>query len=334
MSTGILVVEDSGCIEIVNDAALHAFGVTRLEHLKDLDSVQANTSGILNNLKYDSGNIIQYRKDGQHEIPLLIRVSLLHLEEKDLRLYAIQNIKTQLEANEIEAWQKMTRVLSHEISNSVTPISTLGAGIRRKLARGQRDSEGRLVLNRSVANDLIQSAELIKQRGDRLVEFMEHYKSFSRLPEPVPEKLELKSFFENLHLLFSDEFRRLGIEFEFETATPSLRILADPKLFEQAFINLIKNAMDALAEQEDGIVKLKAYREMHRNVVLEVSDNGPGIPEEIQSQVFIPFFTTKPGGSGIGMSLVRKIILTSGGNIQLHSTPRSGTKIVITLPEY
>lgn len=334
MSTGILVTEESGRVEIINDAALQAFGVNHMDNMAELDSQQSGLSGELSGLKYESGNVIHFRRNGTDTTPLLVRVSRLLLEGKELRLYAIQNIKTQLEANEIESWQKMTRVLSHEISNSVTPISTLGAGIHRKLSQGKRDHEGRLVIGKAAVSDLLKSSELIEQRGNSLVEFMEHYKHFSRLPDPVPVKLGVQGFFEKLDLIFSEDLKTLGIRFEHESDPQDLSIRADPKLLEQAFINLIRNAADALEDRKEGFIRLKAYRGSHRKVFLEISDNGPGIPEEIRSQVFIPFFTTKPGGSGIGMSIVRKIILSSGGSVYFQSEPDRGTKFVVKMPEY
>jgi two-component system nitrogen regulation sensor histidine kinase NtrY len=332
MSTGILVADTDGKVEIVNSEALKVFRLPRLNHLTELDQVDPVFTQALVGLKYDSGNILHLKNEEGEKLPLLVRVSLLKLEEKTLRIYSIQNIKTELEANEINSWQKMTRVLSHEISNSLTPISTLGAGIHRKLSQGLRDKKGGLVLNPEAADDLIKSAELIEQRGNNLVEFMEQYKSFSRLPEPVLQKVGVESFFESLNLFFKEDMTNYCIDFKVDLADKTLCIHADPKLFEQAFINLIRNAMEALKDQEAGVIELKAGTDADRKVALSISDNGPGIPVEIQSQIFIPFFTTKRGGSGIGLSLVRKVVSMSGGSITFQSEPGGGTKFYISMP--
>jgi len=249
-----------------------------------------------------------------------------------LRIYTIQNIKTQLEASEIESWQKMTRVLSHEISNSVTPISTLGAGIHRKLTQGERVQEGGLFLNTDTAFDLLKSAELIEQRGNHLVEFMEHYKSFARLPEPEPEKVEIKSFFDSLILFFNEDIIKRGIKLNVEPGDSHLCIHADPRLIEQTFINLIRNAMDAIGDKDYGLIELKAGEVGERKVILEISDNGQGIDPDILSQIFIPFYTTKRGGSGIGLSIVKKVVSMSGGTITYQSEVGQGTVFRITLP--
>ncbi len=333
MSTGILAADAGGMIEIVNSEALKIFRLPRLNNLTELDQIDPIFAQALVGLKYDSGNILHLKNEEGEELPLLVRVSLLKLEEKTLRIYSIQNIKTELEANEINSWQKMTRVLSHEISNSLTPISTLGAGIHRKLSQGLRDKKGGLVLNPDAADDLIKSAELIEQRGNNLVEFMEQYKSFSRLPEPVLQKVEVESFFESLNLFFKEDMTNYGIDFKVDLADTTLCIHADSKLFEQAFINLIRNATEALKDQESGVIELKAGMDVDRKVALSISDNGPGIPVEIQSQIFIPFFTTKRGGSGIGLSLVRKVVSMSGGSITFQSEPGGGTTFHISLPE-
>jgi two-component system nitrogen regulation sensor histidine kinase NtrY len=333
LSTGILVADTDGKVEIVNSEALKVFKLSRLNHLTELDQVDPVFTQALVELKYDSGNILHLKNEEGEKLPLLVRVSLLKLEEKTLRIYSIQNIKTELEANEINSWQKMTRVLSHEISNSLTPISTLGAGIHRKLSQGLRDKKGGLVLNPDAADDLIKSAELIEQRGNNLVEFMEKYKSFSRLPEPVLQKVEVESFFESLNLFFNEDMTNYGIDFKVDLADTTLCIHADSKLFEQAFINLIRNATEALKDQESGVIELKAGTDADRNVALSISDNGPGIPAEIQSQIFIPFFTTKRGGSGIGLSLVRKVVSMSGGSITFQSEPGVGTTFHISVPE-
>ena len=331
INTGIFAIDENGFIEIVNASALRLFGLNRLEKILELDSIERGTADAFTKLRFDAGNILHLKVEDEHT-PLLVKVSVFKMGEKNLRLFSIQGIKNELEANEIESWQKMTRVLAHEISNSVTPISTLGAGIHRKLSQASQDKRGGMQLSTHTANDLLQSAELIEKRSNALVDFMEHYKNFTRLPEPVPEIIETSAFFESLTLLFNDDLNSKQIQFNSRVEDTDLHIWADRALLEQAFINLIRNSMEALEDQENGLITLKAS---HQNgqVVMELSDNGPGIPADIQSQVFIPFFTTKPGGTGIGMSIVRKIIIMSGGSIKFQSEPGQGTMFIILLPE-
>lgn len=334
LDAGIMALDEKGYVEVINDQAKHILGVIGLEKISELDGIQEGASQVLSNLKYDSGNVIRYLIPGAEERHILVRVSMLKLEDRTLKIYSLQDIKSQLEANEIDSWQKMTRVLSHEISNSITPISTLGEGIHIKLKKGKKDSSGRLIIEKNESGDLLKSAELIQQRSNGLVEFMEHYKSFSRLPEPKMGKVVIADFFDGLIRLVNAEVVQQGIKMESEVHEAGLSVRADHKLFEQAFINLIRNASEALAGQEDGHIRLSAYREKEHLVGLRVTDNGPGIPEDIRSQIFIPFFTTKRGGSGIGMSIVRKIVIACGGSIDLEPTQEPGTTFVIKLPEY
>jgi two-component system nitrogen regulation sensor histidine kinase NtrY len=329
--TGIFVVDENGVIELVNDEALRIFGIVRFERLEDLKLIQDGLAEAFAKLRYDSGNILHIRTDGDDQIPVLVRVSAFRLGEKKLKLYSLQGIKNELEANEIESWQKLTRVLAHEISNSVTPISTLGAGIHRKLAQASMDKSGEMHLSSSVAEDLLQSAELIESRGNALVDFTEHYKSFTSLPEPVPEKVDASGFFESLELFFHDDLERLKIKINRQVEEENLNAWADKGLLEQAFINLVRNSMEAMEARENGIITLNAYHQNGR-VLMEISDNGPGISADIQPQVFIPFFTTKPTGTGIGMSIVRKIVIMSGGSIKFNSEPGKGTRFIIDLP--
>ena len=334
LDAGIIAADEQGGVEVVNDQARRILGVTRLEKLNELDVILEGASQVLTNLKYDSGNVIRYRIPGGEERHMLVRLSKLKLENRTLKIYSLQDIRTELEANEIESWQKMTRVLAHEISNSVTPISTLGEGIHIKLMKGKKDKRGRLIIEKNECDDLLQSSELIQKRSNGLVEFMEHYKSFSRLPDPVIEKVVVAEFFDDLIRLVSEDAGKQGITIKSEVRDPGLSIRVDRNLFEQACINLIRNASEALVDQNDGLIRLSADGDQDKWVSLMVSDNGPGIPEEIRSQVFIPFFTTKRGGSGIGMSIVRKIVIACGGSIELSSIQNRGTTFIIRIPAY
>jgi two-component system nitrogen regulation sensor histidine kinase NtrY len=331
IQTGIFVSDEHGLIEQVNEEALRIFDLHRFSQMEELNKVHDGLADVFSKLRYDSGNIIHFMVDGNDQVPVLVRVSSFTLGDKELKLYSLQSIKNELEANEIESWQKLTRVLAHEISNSVTPISTLGSGIHRKLVQAKKDKGGEMQLPASVASDLLQSAELIESRSNALVEFTEHYKSFTRLPEPVPEKVKVSGFFENLGLFFREDMESLKMQIDMQVAEPDLYVWADRGLLEQAFINLFRNSMEAMAGQEKGIITLNAFHQ-NKRVVMELSDNGPGIPLDIQPQVFIPFFTTKPTGTGIGMSIVRKIVIMSGGSIKFKSEPGNGTMFIIDLP--
>jgi len=333
INSGILAVDEAGEVEVINAEALKIFGLSRLLNIDELDRLQKGLSRELLSLKYESGNVLEFVRNDEYK-SLLVKASLLKLEEKSIRLYSIQNIGTQLEAHEIESWQKMTRVLSHEISNSVTPISTLGAGIHRKLSKASYDKSGRMVLPGESAHDVIQSSNLLQQRCNAMVEFMEYYKSFARLPDPVIERINVNQLLDNLARYFKDESERQKIKLSMVQPEQSLFINADLRLLDQALINLIRNSMAAIEENGGGVIEVKAEPNDEGGVILRVKDDGPGISPDIQSQVFIPFFTTRSGGTGIGLSIAKKIAYMLGGTIHFISEPGQGTSFFMELPEY
>ncbi len=332
MGTGIFAVDEEGKVELVNDEALEIFNVKHLNRLSDLDGFQEGMSEEFSKLRYDSGNVVHFRQEDGATLPILVRVSVFTLEEKRLRLFALQGIKSELEAKEIESWQQMTRVLAHEISNSVTPISTLAEGVHRKLIQVEQESDGAMHISGLAAPDLLRSSELIVQRGNALVEFVEHYKSFTRLADPMMVDVDLNQFFENISRYFKEELSREGATLDIKVSEESPAIHADPNLMEQALLNLVRNALYAISEQEDGRIELRAHPGGKKDVILEIADNGPGISPEILPQIFVPFFTTKQKGTGIGLSIVRKILNMHGGNIHIRTEEGRGSTFVIKLP--
>ena len=186
-------------------------------------------------------------------------------------------------------------------------------------------------LKKEAAKDLIQSAEIIEIRGNALIEFIEHYKSFTRLPEPVIEKVNLSRFFDNITRFFKEELEQHNIKMKIDITEQPLYINVDSNLLDQALINLLRNSIYVLADNSGGVISLKANQLSEDEITLEIADNGPGISPEIQSQVFIPFFTTRPKGTGIGLSIVKKIVHMHGGTIHFRTEPGMGTTFIIKL---
>jgi len=331
--TGIFIVNEEGEIQLVNEGTLRLFDLQPFKSLEDLDSIQEGLVNEFRKLRYDSGNIIHIKVEGGDQIPVMVRVASFKLGEQQLRLFSVQEIKNELEANEIESWQKLTRVLAHEISNSITPISTLGTGIHRKLIQAEKDKDGGMHIPKGAATDLLQSSELITQRGNALIEFVDHYKSFTRLPDPQMVRSSIGEIFENIGRYFSEDLKQADISMKIDVPEDLGSINLDPNLMEQAIINLVRNAIYALSDQAEGMITLSASKQVDGEVILEVSDNGPGISPEIHSQVFIPFFTTKSKGTGIGLSIVRKILNMHGGSIRLRTQEGRGSTFIIRLPQ-
>ncbi|HEX3074901.1 MAG TPA: ATP-binding protein, partial [Ignavibacteriales bacterium] len=226
---------------------------------------------------------------------------------------SLQNIQTELEEKEMEAWQKLIRVLTHEIMNSVTPISSLASTVGDLLERGQKDEE--------TIKDIKLAIDTIKRRSDGLIKFVDSYRSLTRIPKPDFQIFQIRELFHRINQLMSIEFRKAGVHFEYSVEPDSLELAADPQLIEQALINMTLNSMQSLSESDNKKIKLAAHLDDRGKTVIKVIDNGPGISEELQEKIFIPFFSTKKEGSGIGLSLSRQIMRSHGGSIRISSKP-------------
>ena len=242
------------------------------------------------------------------------------LQEKHVRILAINDINSELDDKEIDSWIRLTRVLTHEIMNSVTPITSL--------------SDTLLSIHEDADSEIRNGLEVISTTGKSLISFVESYRKFTHIPTPEPSLFYVQKFAERMTNLarHHNNFPYITININIEPA--DLIVYADEKLITQVVLNLLKNAMQAIGSgQPDGLIELKAYCNPDESVIIEVSNNGPTIPPEEAEHIFVPFFTTKEGGSGIGLSISRQIMRLSGGSIALKSNPAiNKTSFILTFP--
>jgi two-component system, NtrC family, nitrogen regulation sensor histidine kinase NtrY len=239
------------------------------------------------------------------------------------RLIAIQSIASDLDAVELKAWQDLVRVLAHEMMNSLTPICSLSESIAARL--GEPHSPG-------TEAEIIESAQVIARRGQGLMTFVERYRRLTDTPVIEKARLPAAEFIRRLDRLAEAMIGADAIAWS-SAAHPSWLVLnADPDLLEQAAINLIKNAVDAVRGRPNARVRLTLTMEDDEQIVLSVADNGPGLPLDDPEGVFVPFFTTKAGGSGIGLTLARQIALSHGGRLEHQAASPNGAVFQITLP--
>ena len=223
---------------------------------------------------------------------------------------AMKNFRTRvLERNEMEAWQKLIRVLTHEIMNAVTPITSLSDTLLG-LTEAQVSKE-------EIRNGL----QTISSTGKGLLSFVESYRKFTRIPTPEPSLFYVKSFIERMVELARHQHPDVRVTFHTDIAPSDLILYADENLVSQVVINLLKNAIHAIESDKntdkEGHINIRAYCNEAEAILIEISNNGPAIPNDIAEHIFIPFFTTKEGGSGIGLSISRQIMRLSGGNLSL-----------------
>ena len=241
-----------------------------------------------------------------------------------MTLATISNIQNVLEEQETEAWQKLIRVLTHEIMNTIAPITSLSQTILAyfKNLDGNQPSE-------KVIRNTIKGLEVINERGTGLIAFVETYRKLTRIPPPEKKTIQLKQLLENTITFIGTEPIDDNIRISLEVTPPDLELTADKKQISQVLINLIKNSMEALKNHEEGKIVLNANTNKNGRKQITVTDNGPGIPEELMDKVFIPFFTTKESGSGIGLSLSRQIMQMHGGRLKVDSVPGKMTSVIL-----
>ncbi len=258
-------------------------------------------------------------------------------ERETLRLIAIQRVTGELDAVELQAWHEMAHVLAHEMMNSLTPIASLSESLEHLIAGRRSAGDGSSEIaapGRSERTDpeLLIALEAIRRRSQGLIDFVERYRAVAELPKPRVHPVRLDELMEGVGRLLSARFAEKGIAYRMRMESGQARVVADPQMLEQAIINLLRNAADAVdsvaAPRIDVTCRIHDGR-----ISIEVADNGCGVPEEKRDEIFVPFFTTKAGGSGVGLSLARQIALSHRGTLELRSNQLAGSVFILTLPE-
>jgi signal transduction histidine kinase len=245
------------------------------------------------------------------------------------RLISLQDIQSELDATQAEAWEDLVRVLTHEIMNSITPVTSLA----KTAADVVDDVVAREARGESITDDLhdLRSAvSTVARRSDSLTQFVDSYRQISRLAPPEKKRVPIAGLFDEVLRLAKAECPRDTVEFVSEVTPQSLHVYADRDLLEPVLLNLLRNAWQATALVEEPRVSLGARLNRRNNLVIEVSDNGPGVPEDVAKKVFVPFFTTKEGGSGVGLALARQVMIAHGGFVRLGSNASGGATFSLT----
>jgi nitrogen fixation/metabolism regulation signal transduction histidine kinase len=251
---------------------------------------------------------------------VLLSATAFQTEGKKYKLIAFQNVNEALDETESKAWQKLLSVMTHEIMNSVAPISSLADTLKNRLQRSIAGLD-----DPAAVEDLEIGIETIKRRSEGLLKFAETYRNLNKITKLNLKKVYVRDLFANLHQLMQPTFEQKRIDLEIILRDTELSFEADPSLIEQVLINLIVNAMEAVKEQENPHIVLSADSASFKKVIIKVADNGTGMPEELLDKIFIPFFSTKKSGSGIGLSLCKQIVMLHRGNIQVQSVEGKGT---------
>lgn len=326
---GILSFNKEGNVQIMNTTAKRLLKVNRLRNIRKLEGFSEELVEQLMKLRTGTKALVRIRSNGE-VIQLAIYAIELYLKGEEFKLVTIQNIHSELEEKEMEAWNNLIKVLTHEIMNSVTPISSLSEVLEGEIEYLQ-EQEGDTVPKEDL-EDVQMAIQTIKRRSAGLIRFVSDFRNLTRLPEPTLDYVSVADLFSHIETLMSQEFEKHNIVFSKHLNPTDMIITADQQLIEQVLINLIKNAIEALKEfDEDGrdfksISLIGSLQEQGDRPILTVRDNGPGIDKDAIERIFIPFFTTKQSGSGIGLSLSRQIMRQHKGTLTAKSEENKGTE--------
>lgn len=252
---------------------------------------------------------------------ILLSASAFQTEEKKFMLIAFQNINEALDETEAKAWRKLLSVMTHEIMNSIAPISSLADTLKKRLEKLAPYFDNR----DAGLHDVELGIETIKRRSESLLKFAETYRNLNKISQPNLKKVYVRDLFENLYQLMQPTLEAKNIEMDIVLSNTGLELEIDSILIEQVLINLVVNAKEALKDKAEARIVLSASVNHKQRVIIKVSDNGIGIHEDILENIFIPFFSTKKTGSGIGLSLCKQIMMLHKGNIMVHSIPDKGS---------
>ena len=321
VDTGILSYEHStGEIGWMNESFKKMLGIPYLKTIHSLEKRDGHLYREVLALRPGDNKVVDIIHD-KNAFKVLLTATAFQTGGRIYKLIAFQNVSEALDETESKAWQKLLSVMTHEIMNSVAPISSLAETLKNRLQHATTALDSRP----DGLEDLELGIDTIKRRSEGLLKFAETYRNLNKITTPNRRKIYVRDLFENLHLLMQPTLVQKKIELEIILKDPDLNIQADPDLIEQVLINLLVNAMEAVKDKPDARIVLSAAPVSLNKTVLRVADNGQGMPPEVLEKIFIPFFSTKKSGSGIGLSLCKQIMMLHKGNIQVQSVEGEGT---------
>ena len=318
VNTGIVVINEKGFVLQQNSESLRLLGLPVFTHIRQLERIDEKLAERFTGLQPGEKYHLSFRNE-RGAVNLSVRVSETVLKGERVKLIAMNDIHGEMEDKEVDTWIRLTRVLTHEIMNSVTPITSISSTL---LSRHDEMKE-----------ELRNGLELISDTGKGLISFVESYRRFTHIPTPQPTLFYVGRFIERMTQLASHHHAS-HIAIQTDIRPDDLILSADEDLIGQVVLNLLKNAIQAIGpDHPDGQIMVRASCNSNESIVIEISNNGPAIPPEEAEHIFTPFFTTKEGGSGIGLSVARQIMRLSGGSISLKSNaPNHRTTFVLLFP--
>ena len=323
IDTGIISYDAAGQVEWLNEAFKQTLELPYLKNIQALRRRHAGLYDAIQALRPGSPTVVKLTV-GRKTMQLLLSATAFRLQGQPFTLVAFKNVSHALDETETEAWQKLLRVMTHEIMNSVAPIASLADTLHRHLRREINQVPAPPRPNPALLDDVAEGISIIQHRSEGLLKFAQVYRDISKITTPLLTTVYVQELLRSIRGLLKSQLEADNVELLVSVQPPDLELQADSRLLEQLLINLVLNAAYAVREAARPQIQLLARREEER-VVLEVMDNGTGIPPELLDSIFIPFFTTRPNGSGIGLSLAKQIVHLHRGSIRVRSVMGEGT---------
>lgn len=322
---GLLVFRSDGEIDLMNQAARRLLGISGVRTLDDLKKLKSSLPQTIKKLRPgEKAHVKLHHPETGDFITLSVFTTQFILHKDVYALVSIQNIQNELEEKELEAWQNLIRVLTHEMMNSITPIVSLAS-----TAQNIIQSFNLLKDHSEPVEDVNEAIQTIRTRSEGLLKFVKSYRQLTRLPQPSFSIISINEFLSHIHKLMESPFAEKHVDFEYSVYPRTLEITADRNLIEQVLINLLQNALYWCSRKPGGKVSLTASMGPGSRPIIQVIDNGPGIQKEAMEKIFIPFFTTKEDGTGVGLSLSRQIMRLHKGHILAKSVPDQETIFIL-----
>jgi two-component system nitrogen regulation sensor histidine kinase NtrY len=325
VDTGILSYETTtGEVAWMNESLKKMLGIPYLKTIQSMEKRDSELFSEVNMLKPGENKVVSIHRD-KSNTKTLLSATAFQTDGHVFKLIAFQNVNEALDENESKAWQKLLSVMTHEIMNSVAPISSLADTLKNRLHNAMQHFDQQP----STVEDLELGINTIKRRSEGLLKFAETYRNLNKITSPSLKKVYVRDLFENLHHLMQPTLEQKNIELEIILKDPHLTLEVDTNLIEQVLINLLVNAIEAVKDEEKGRIILSGYVNGIKKSVISITDNGTGMTEAVMENIFIPFFSTKKSGSGIGLSLCKQIMMLHKGNIQVQSEPGKGSVFLL-----
>ncbi len=324
--------DGQGLVRMFNEPARRLFGLPYLHSRQTLARVDERLPDLIGQLGSGERTLLSVRR-GDDVLQLLLYATEFTLMGQRYKLVSFQNIRGELDRQEVDSWQKLIRILTHEIMNSVTPITSLSRLLRDTLIDESGTPPAFRTLLPQQQSDVLRGIAAIESRSSGLLDFVRAYRSFAILPSPQFADVEVRDLLERVRTLMSQEMEADKIALELRYEDQELRISVDAGQIEQVLINLVRNALDALAGRPAPRIVLRGARAARDEILLQVIDNGSGIAPEHLDNIFVPFFTTKRQGTGVGLAVSRQLVQMNGGLISVRSEPGEGSTFTLKFPE-